>query len=520
LPLAEARPWYAADVRRRIVTNVVHIARRIGPERVGRAAALLVLLAAGCTPSNTPAGYGAGVGGAAGTDGEGGMATGGADTSGVAGNDSGNAGLADLGGASGALGGTTAVGGGGGGVAGGRGGGGGMAGVGGAAGSTGVAGGAGSGVAGAAGSGAAGVAGRAAGGAAGSLVAGAGGAAGAAGSAGAGAGGVTGAAGGAGAGAAGAAAGGATGGAGAGGVAGEAGGAAGTAGAASAAGAGGTAGAAGVAGGAAGHGGSVGVAGATGGTGSVLAAGQGGGAGAPGAAGATACTLDSAHSGSGSFTYYYLGQRPASEPPGYRTACGYSATASGMVDTVENVATTGLASNSYFAAIPGQSNFDSRSNCGACVRITGPNGKTIIATIVDECPYGSDGDNPPCADNPTGHLDLSYEAFQQLGYSRGDPTGTSWRIVPCPVTGNVKVRFKQGNNNEIFIENGVTSFSTVTINGLPATRQKYGAWHIDGAIMLPAAVHTVDRYGRALDFTLGSDSTTNQDTGQKSPTCQ
>jgi len=239
-----------------------------------------------------------------------------------------------------------------------------------------------------------------------------------------------------------------------------------------------------------------------------------------GAAGATACTLDPAHAGSGSFTYYYLGQRQPSEPPGYRTACGYYATASGMVDTVENTANTAPAKNTYFAAIPGQTSFDSRSNCGACVRITGPNGKTIIATIVDECPYGSDGDNPPCASNPTGHLDLSYDAFQQLGYSRGDPSNTTWRIVPCPVTGNVKVRFKQGNNNEIFIENGVTSFSTVTINSMPAVRTSYGAWHIDGAIMLPAAIHTVDRYGRAVDFTLTSNSTSNQDTGQKSPICQ
>jgi len=40
------------------------------------------------------------------------------------------------------------------------------------------------------------------------------------------------------------------------------------------------------------------------------------------------------------------------------------------------------------------------------------------------------------------------------------------------------------------------------------------------AILLPAAIHTVDRYGRTADFTLNGNSTANQDTGQKSPTCQ
>jgi hypothetical protein len=336
----------------------------------------------------------------------------------------------------------------------------------------------------------------------------------------------------------------ATGLAGAGGTGGVAG-AGGLAGAAGAAGSGGVAGTAGVAGGlagaaAAGTGGGVGggLAGAAGGTesggasgttgvagaageagasagsGGVAgsgAAGTGGvaGSGAAGTAGATACTLDQPHIGTGSFTYYWLGQRPQTEPPGYRTACGYYATeSSGMIDTVENIANTGLAKSSYFAAIPGQNGFDTRSNCGACVQISGPNGKTIIATIVDECPYGSDGSNPPCADNPAGHLDLSYDAFQQLGFSRGDPTATSWRIVPCPVTGNVKVRFKAG------------SFETVLINGITATRQKYGAWQVGSTIVLPAAIHTVDRFGRTLDFTLGSSSTSNQDTGQRSPSCQ
>ena len=86
------------------------------------------------------------------------------------------------------------------------------------------------------------------------------------------------------------------------------------------------------------------------------------------------------------------------------------------------------------------------------------------------------------APTPKGHLDLSKSAFDRLGYSVGNPTGTNWRYVACPVSGNVKVRVKPGNNNEIFIENVVTALMTVTIGGTGASRTSYGAWHVSGAI--------------------------------------
>ena len=176
----------------------------------------------------------------------------------------------------------------------------------------------------------------------------------------------------------------------------------------------------------------------TGGTGTG-GTGTGGNAtgGTPGTGGVTSttCSLTN-HSGNGSFTYYYFGQGTAKDGSGYRTACGYYGTESGQVDTIQNISNTSPAKNTYFAAIPGQNGFDSKSHCGECVQITGQNGKSVIATIIDECPYGGDGNNSACANNPSGHLDLSVDVFNQLGYSvetRPGPTGSS-SPAPSPAT--------------------------------------------------------------------------------------
>src|SRR4029077_4555845 len=182
----------------------------------------------------------------------------------------------------------------------------------------------------------------------------------------------------------------------------------------------------------------------------------------------------------------------ARDGSGFRTACGYYGTENGTADTVENISTTRPAAATYFAAIPGTNNFNSSGSCGACVQITGPNGRTVIATVIDECPYGSDGGNTACQNNPNGHLDLSKTVFDQLGYSVGNPSGTTWKFVPCPVSGNVKVRVKPGNANEIFIENGITAIASVNIAGQTASRTKYGTWHVTNNIAAGATINMTD----------------------------
>ena len=276
-----------------------------------------------------------------------------------------------------------------------------------------------------------------------------------------------------------------------------------------AAGRGGTTGSAGTAG-AAGRGGTTGSAGTGGTTGT-------GGSGTGGTPAPTQCTLQN-HSGNGSFTWYNFAQGTARDGNGYRTACGYYGTANGTVDTVENIASTSPAAATYFAAVPGTNGFDTRSHCGECIEITGQNGTRIIATVIDECPYGSDGGNTVCQQMAAGHMDLSKTAFDRLGYPVGNPTNTNWRYVPCPVTGNVKVRFKSGNNNEFFVENVITPIASVTVNGMTARRQSYGAWHIDPAITTPATLDLTDLAGRSITVTLNS-GTNNQDSGRQFPAC-
>jgi hypothetical protein len=301
--------------------------------------------------------------------------------------------------------------------------------------------------------------------------------------------------------------------------------------------------------GAAGHGGTTGTGGTTGSGGSAGrggTTGAGGSAGRPGTGGSgtggssatggttgtggaatggtpgtggvtsTACSLTN-HSGNGSFTYYYFGQGTAKEGSGYRTACGYYGTESGQVDTIQNIANTSPAKNTYFAAIPGQNGFDSKSHCGECVQITGQNGKQVIATIIDECPYGNDGNNSACAANAGGHLDLSVDVFNQLGYSTGNPSGTNWKFVPCPVTGNIVARVKPGNPNELFLENSILAITGVA----GASRTSYGTWHFGGNLSSGQSIQLTDEANRQVTIQLSSTSQgQNQDTGKQFPACQ
>jgi expansin (peptidoglycan-binding protein) len=253
--------------------------------------------------------------------------------------------------------------------------------------------------------------------------------------------------------------------------------------------------------------------------------GSGGSGAGTGGAMATACNLPN-HSGMGSFTHYYFGMGTGKDGSGYRPACGYYGTeggssASGPNDTVQNIASMSPASATYFAAIPGQNGFDTRLNCGACVQITGQNGTVIVATVADECPYGNDGGNSVCGGNASGHLDLSTAAFDRLGYSRGDPTGTNWKFVPCPVTGNVMLQIKNGNNNEVFIQNSILAIKAVSRGSENASMQKYGAWHFGSALNNGDTLTLTDASMRTLQVQVKSTAMgQNQDTGLQFAKCQ
>jgi hypothetical protein len=213
----------------------------------------------------------------------------------------------------------------------------------------------------------------------------------------------------------------------------------------------------------------------------------------------TPCSFPSSWApGSATYTTYTL--------PNAQTACGYN----GSNNTIKNIANGG-----NFAAIPGNtsSDFNTKDRCGACVQI----GSAVI-TIVDECPNDS---NAPCKANPSGHLDLS-QAGASAGGVQGDPNKkgqNQWKFVPCPVSGNVMVRLKPGNNNEMYIENEIMPIAQVTCGGQTGSRTSYGAWHFSGNI--PGADCTVtDIANRTISVKAGSTQGQDVDTGVQFPKCQ
>jgi expansin (peptidoglycan-binding protein) len=188
----------------------------------------------------------------------------------------------------------------------------------------------------------------------------------------------------------------------------------------------------------------------------------------------------------------------------YVTACGYQGTeqngnGQNAVDTALDIASSGRASSEYFAAIPSVSSndFDTVNSCGACVEITNGNVK-VIATVIDACPKNT---NPPC--QSVGHLDLSTQVFDALGYQNGSPMNTTWQFVACPVTGNVQARLKNGNLDQLYLVNVVFPIVSVTSNAQQATHLSYGAWQLaNGQNAGGATITMTDVEGHILTATV------------------
>lgn len=78
-------------------------------------------------------------------------------------------------------------------------------------------------------------------------------------------------------------------------------------------------------------------------------------------------------------------------------------------------------------------NWSNSGNCGACVRVTGPNGHKITAMVVDEC--------PEC---PQNGLDLFQNAFGQLSPLNAGRISVKWEYVTCPISSPLQVHLKEG----------------------------------------------------------------------------
>jgi expansin len=94
----------------------------------------------------------------------------------------------------------------------------------------------------------------------------------------------------------------------------------------------------------------------------------------------------------------------------------------------------GPSPNDLMVGAMNQPQYLSSEACGACAQITGPLG-TITVRIVDLC--------PECQ---SGHIDLSQQAFAKLADPKLGVVNVTWRYVPCPVTGPIAYRFKEGSS--------------------------------------------------------------------------
>jgi expansin (peptidoglycan-binding protein) len=131
--------------------------------------------------------------------------------------------------------------------------------------------------------------------------------------------------------------------------------------------------------------------------------------------------------------------------------------------------------------------------------------------IVDQCPTAT---NPKCK---TGHIDLSEQAFLQIGTQQQGYLGTgnggavgqiSWKYIPCPTMEKVLLRLKDPTNqfwNQILVEahSEMIAKVEVYVNGAwrAATRQSYNYWQVgSGDIgMPPYQVRVTDVNGAVID---------------------
>lgn len=104
-----------------------------------------------------------------------------------------------------------------------------------------------------------------------------------------------------------------------------------------------------------------------------------------------------------------------------------------------------LPSNLYGTALSAQ-NWDGSANCGACMRVTGPNGNSITAMVVDQC--------PEC---PSNGLDLFQDAFAELADVSEGIIQVEWEWTDCEIQQPLEVRMKEGV--------GANWFSAQVVNG-------------------------------------------------------
>ena len=227
-----------------------------------------------------------------------------------------------------------------------------------------------------------------------------------------------------------------------------------------------------------------------------------GGSSSGGGTGTGGCTWTGGpDSTDGELTCYWFGQGTSMGGgcSSYKTYCGYCGTESGsgsgtcptgITDSVSNISTA------YFAAFAVGS-FGQGTYCGMCVDATYL-GKTITATIVDEC--------GTCTSS--GHIDLGLSAAVALGVGQGgatgDPTnGVTWESVTCPLSGDIVAVFN-GSSSQIYFQNVAFPVASAVAGGATATQQD-GFWNFN-TLVGGKSVTLTDTLGHQITGTIPTSS--------------
>ncbi|WOX07490.1 expansin EXLX1 family cellulose-binding protein [Streptomyces sp. N50] len=80
--------------------------------------------------------------------------------------------------------------------------------------------------------------------------------------------------------------------------------------------------------------------------------------------------------------------------------------------------------------------YETARACGAYVHVRAANGRSVTVRITNECPL-------PCA---PGQIDLSHEAFSQLGDLHLGRIAITWNLVSPANPGSLSVRYKTGSS--------------------------------------------------------------------------
>ncbi|WP_327694672.1 expansin EXLX1 family cellulose-binding protein [Streptomyces sp. NBC_00459] len=95
----------------------------------------------------------------------------------------------------------------------------------------------------------------------------------------------------------------------------------------------------------------------------------------------------------------------------------------------------GPSANMMIAAM-NTTDYETSKACGAYVRVSASNGKSVTVRITNECPL-------PCAPR---QLDLSEQAFAKLVPVSTGRTSITWSLVSPSTAGKVSIRYKNGSS--------------------------------------------------------------------------